>query len=389
MRFSQITLGGFVTSAAATNLWVSSYGGNITSVQLSQSPNGTYSLKQTSFNDESSDPSWLTKDQYNDIVYCVDEGFDSPNGTISSYKTSPSGELTLIDRHITISGPVASVPYNGGKALVVAHYSGSGVSSWTINANGSLTPMQSFLFTLAKLGPNPARQEAPHPHEVILDPTDSYVAVPDLGADLVRIFHIDPQTSLLTAQTPISVPPGSGPRHGTFLKTDSGATYFYLISELANTVASYNVSYTPTGLNFSTIAISGTYGNQTTPAGAASAEAILSPDHKFLLTSARNATLFSLKNFDPNNSTKIPSDTLQTWAIDDTTGKLTFKQLSPSGGFYPRQFSVNKNGTMAAVGLQEDARVVIVSRNTTTGLYGGFLASINLPGEITSVIWDE
>lgn len=114
-----------------------------------------------------------------------------------------------------------------------------------------------------------------------------------------------------------------------------------------------------------------------------------SPDHRFLLTSSRNATLFMIKNFDLNNSTKIPSDTLQTWSIDDSTGKLTFKQLAPAGGSYPRQFSVNRKGTLAAVGLQEDSRVVIIDRNATTGLYGDFVASINLPGEITSVVWDE
>lgn len=126
-----------------------------------------------------------------------------------------------------------------------------------------------------------------------------------------------------------------------------------------------------------------------TPEGAASAEAILSPDHKFLLTSSRNATLFEIKNFNPNNSTKIPSDTLQTWSIDQFSGKLTFKQLAPAGGFYPRQFSVNKAGTMAAVGLQEDSRVVIVSRDPKTGLYGDFVASIDLPGQITCVAWDD
>lgn len=205
----------------------------------------------------------------------------------------------------------------------------------------------------------------------------------------MRIFHIDNVTSLLTPQAPINVPAGSGPRHGTFLKTDNGDTYFYLISELANTVASYNVTYTSAGLSFQQTSIIGTYGDQPTPVGAASAEAILSPDHRFLLTSSRNATLFMIKNFDLNNSTKIPSDTLQTWSIDDSTGKLTFKQLAPAGGSYPRQFSVNRKGTLAAVGLQEDSRVVIIDRNATTGLYGDFVASINLPGEITSVVWDE
>ncbi|CZR63507.1 uncharacterized protein PAC_13404 [Phialocephala subalpina] len=394
MRLSQFSLGGFVTSTLATNLYVSSYAGNITSVQLSQLPNGAYSLNPVSVNDGSvPSPSWLTKDEYNDVVYCVDEGFGVPNSSIASYKTSKSGELTLIDRHLTIAGAVSTVVYNSGKGIAAAHYGnisgGSAVTSYTINANGTLNPIQAFPFTLAQPGPNPDRQEAPHPHEAILDPTDSYIAVPDLGADLVRIFKIDPKTSLLTAVTPIPVPAGSGPRHGTFLKAACGNTYFFLISELANTIASYNVTYSDSGLSFQQLFISGTYGNQSTPVGAAAAEAILSPDHKFLLTSSRNASLFQIKNFDPKNSTLIPSDTLQVWAIDDATGKLDFKQLSPAGGAFPRQFSVNKNGTLAAVGLQNDGRVVVVSRDVKTGLYGDFVASLDVPGQITSIIWDE
>lgn len=119
MRLSQISLGGFVSSALATNLWISSYGGNITSVQLSHTPTGGYSLKQISTYDEENSPSWLTL--HNDVVYCADEGLSSPNGTIASFKPSRSGELTLIDRHPTISGPVSTVPYNHGKALVAAH----------------------------------------------------------------------------------------------------------------------------------------------------------------------------------------------------------------------------------------------------------------------------
>jgi 6-phosphogluconolactonase (cycloisomerase 2 family) len=136
--------------------------------------------------------------------------------------------------------------------------------------------MQTFMFKLTAPGTNPSRQEAPHPHEVILDPTGSFIVIPDLGADLVRVFTIDPKTSLLTETTPFSVPAGSGPRHGTFLKTDSGKTFFFLISELANTIASYEVAYTDAGLNFTNVFLSGTYGKQTTPAGAAAAEAILS-----------------------------------------------------------------------------------------------------------------
>jgi len=113
------------------------------------------------------------------------------------------------------------------------------------------------------------------------------------------------------------------------------------------------------------------------------------PDNKSLLTSSRNAELFSIPNFDPSNSSEIHSDTLQSWAIDESTGKLAFKQLAPAGGSFPRQFSVNKNGTLAAVGLQYDSRVVVIERKVEDGTFGDFVAEVEVDGQVTCVIFDE
>lgn len=137
--------------------------------------------------------------------------------------------------------------------------------------------MQTFQYKLTKPGTIPARQDAPHEHEVILDPTGSFIVVPDLGADLLRIFSINKTTSLLSESSTYAVIPGTGPRHGTFLKTDAGLTFLFIISELANSVVSYAVTYTGTGLNLTQVFISGAYGiNVTIPDGAGGAEAILS-----------------------------------------------------------------------------------------------------------------
>ncbi|KAF4626368.1 hypothetical protein G7Y89_g11791 [Cudoniella acicularis] len=415
MRFSPArllsasVLVNLTSTAVCTNLYVSSYAGDITSLQLIKSADDTYSLTKIAANNGSSpSPTWLEKDSKTGIVYGLDEGFTSPNGSISSYKPSSSGVLTQIDRHLTLGGPVSSILYNEGKSLAVAHYGGSALSTWNILPTGGLSPGQNFLFTLTKPGANPARQEAPHPHEALVDPTDSFIVVPDLGADLIRVFSIDKATSDLTEQTPFPVAAGSGPRHGAFLESAAlkackkesygcmatsaqanNGTFFFLISELANTVTSYKVTYGEKSLGFEQVFQSGTYGNQTTPVGAASAEAILSPDHKYLLTSSRNATILNIPNFNTTNSTTLPSDTLQSWSINPTTGKLTFEQLAPAGGAFPRQFSVNKKGDLAAVGLQQSARVVILERNVLDGTFGKFVAEIGVPGEVTSVVWDE
>ena len=144
--------------------------------------------------------------------------------------------------------------------------------------NGTFSFLQSEFFSLAQPGPNPSRQDAPHPHETFLDPTGQFVLIPDLGADLVRVFGINPSTDLLTELTPLKVVPGSGPRHGAFWTPDgvSGAnstTFLYIVTELGQTVTSYAVSYPETGgLAFKEVYTSKTYGNRTEPAGTAPAE---------------------------------------------------------------------------------------------------------------------
>jgi hypothetical protein len=40
---------------------------------------------------------------------------------MTTYATSKSGQLTLIDSQPTVVGPVSTVVYNDGKALAAAH----------------------------------------------------------------------------------------------------------------------------------------------------------------------------------------------------------------------------------------------------------------------------
>lgn len=99
----------------------------------------------------------------------------------------------------------------------------------------------------------------------------------------MRVFSIDPKTSLLTESTPFSAPPGSGPRHGSFLVSGK-KTYFFLVSELGNTVATYSLTYGPGTLEFTPIFSSGVFGNMPVPEGAAAAENVLSVGQPFIIS---------------------------------------------------------------------------------------------------------
>jgi 6-phosphogluconolactonase (cycloisomerase 2 family) len=156
---------------------------------------------------------------------------------------------------------------------------GSGFTTWDISDATNLTNLHSEVYELEAPGPNPDRQEAPHPHQVIMDPTGSFLLTPDLGADVVRIHAVDPSGTLaVTAVEPLAVPPGSGPRHAAFA-VQGDKTYLYVVNELANTILGYAVTYgkDPVSLGFEQVYESGTHGEGgTVPPTAGAAEIVVS-----------------------------------------------------------------------------------------------------------------
>ncbi|KAJ4374246.1 hypothetical protein N0V83_002987 [Neocucurbitaria cava] len=229
-----------------------------------------------------------------------------------------------------------------------------------------------------------------HIHQAVLDPTGHYIVFPDLGADLVHVYSIDPATGLLTEHTPLKSESGYGPRHAAFWSSgDANSIYMSVIHELSNKIVSFKVDYLESGgLAFCKIDEVSTYGDHETPVGAKAAEILVSPDKNYLVVSNRNASIFEAPNPEPNNCTALPSDSLATFKLSPT-GKLSFVQLAPSGGTFPRHFSMNHNGSLIAVANQNSLNVNIYSRDVETGKIGDLVASAsNLgPGGLTYVQW--
>lgn len=381
------------TAVRGINLFVADYSGNVTTLSLTSS-DGNYTLAKTHASDGCSpNPSWLEIDAANGLLYCSNEGLETLNGSLSTFSIDRDGSINLIQNTTTISGPVSSTIYGdpfGRKAIALAHYTGSALSTYLLNPSrpGNVSLQQEIVFTLDGPGTDPKRQDAPHAHEAFTDPTGQFLLVPDLGADLVRIFCYDPETLELTAIAPLKVPAGSGPRHGVFYTPSGfagGVTYFYLVSELAATVTSYAVTYLPdnAGLQFKEMVSVGTSFLYNIPSQGAPAEIAISPDNRFLMISNRNTTAFTL----PLNGGTV-SDSISTWALKDD-GSFAFHQLWPTGGEFPRHFSINAVGNLVAVGLQTDQAVLVLERDAQSGLIGEPVARIAIGGNVTSVVWDE
>lgn len=110
---------------------------------------------------------------------------------------------------------------------------------------------------------------------------------------------------------------------------------------------------------------------------------LLKPDGSMLIVSNRNDTTFGVSP---------PIDSLATFSISPKDGTLTKLPLVSAYGSFPRGFSMNKAGNLIAVGLQLSGTLVILEKNTSSGLFDKKVASIafddgaDLPN---SVVWDE
>lgn len=230
-------------------------------------------------------------------------------------------------------------------------------------------------YTLSSPGTVPDRQDAPHLHDAILDPTKKFILVPDLGADLIRVYKVDASAASAAAEVgAIKAVAGSGPRHIAFA-TAGDKTFLYSLNELSNTITGYTVAYKGDAIpEFTAIFTFSSHGpDGSVPAGTKAAEIEVSPDQKFVIISSRGENRLTIPNPDGSGST-IPSDPLVSFSINAETGALTHVQTAPAGGRNPRGFSLNKAGTLVVSALQDDNRVVVIERDVATGLLGKIVA---------------
>ncbi|CEI70650.1 hypothetical protein FVEN_g863 [Fusarium venenatum] len=392
------TLGVVLGSAAlanAINLFVADYGGNLSTLKLTETQNGHDLTVSSSSRDCQPSPSWLTLDKKNNVLYCYDRGGQNPTGSLNSFTIGNNGALTTVSRVKAPREGVAGEIITGNKGkrgYFGASYTPGVASVFALGEQGALPgteQLQQVSSTIEKIGPIPSRQEAAHLHHVIIDPTGKYVITPDLGGDVVRVWSFDKDKLAPIAEVgALKAPAGSGPRHGFFKVSKTGETFFIFNGELDQKVYSYRVKYTRTGLSFTKVFEITSLNAKFPPNTAPISEIAMSPDERFVVVSNRE------KSFATSIEARSgSSDTLTTFLIKDN-GTLEPVQAAPSGGWLPRQFSFNKAGDKIAVGHQVNQTVVIWKRDVKTGKIiteqeGGKLAQIKLTGDVVATIWDE
>jgi 6-phosphogluconolactonase (cycloisomerase 2 family) len=104
---AQLTL--LTVSCSAVTLFVADSGGNVTSLSLDVENGKNSSLVASHRTTEcATNPSWLTLDATDRILYCVDRATNSAvNGSLNSFSVGDGGALVHIDRISVASSGVA------------------------------------------------------------------------------------------------------------------------------------------------------------------------------------------------------------------------------------------------------------------------------------------
>lgn len=145
------------------------------------------------------------------VLYAVSE---TAPGAAAAFRPGAGGLVPL--------GPAVGVGGSGpthlsvvGRRLLTANYASGGVSSLPVAADGGLSGPATVLAHQGS-GPDAGRQEGPHAHQVLPDPSGRWVISVDLGTDSVRVCALDPATGALRVHAETVLRAGSGPRHLAF-----------------------------------------------------------------------------------------------------------------------------------------------------------------------------
>ncbi len=237
-------------------------------------------------------------------------------------------------------------------------------------------------------GPRTDRQDKPHPHSTFTDPTGKFLLSADLGADVIRVFTINPTSGELTLCATAPAASGDGPRHGAFWVPKAGSTdgtMLYVVNELGNSVGTYTVAYSGSCLSLKKTQNLATYAaGKTPPTGSKAAEVHVAGN--FLYAVNRNDQTFGSQQ-----------DSAATFSIDPASGAATFVEVTSAHSYYPRTFQINKAGDMVAFAGQTSSNVAVVSRDPATGKLGSLVASVQVgtagrAGQedgLSAVIWAE
>ena len=288
---------------------------------------------------ELDNPAFLTLHPQSPILFACSEirrDGKREGAKLVAYRIENNGVLTLLGSQPTQgSGPCYVSTDSDGRVALVAHYASGSVASLPIASDGTLSPV-SVLNQHTGSGPRTDRQEGPHAHCIVADPSNRFACAVDLGTDQVLVYGLDAPAGKISLQ-PVKIvcaQPGSGPRHLTF---HPNGQFAFLIHEMASTLSALS-------WDAAQGVLSDLHTLSTLPAGysgeSITAEVLVHPNGRFVYGSNRG------------------HDSLVVFEFDAPAGKLRTLQHISTGGKTPRNFRIDPSGQFLLAANQDSDSIV-------------------------------
>jgi 6-phosphogluconolactonase len=286
-------------------------------------------------------PSFLAFDRQQRFLYTV----HGDGSEVSAFRISlDTGELTSLNRQSTGGrNPVHLTVDESNRFLIVANYATGTLAVLPRKADGSLDPVQQLVHLPGEPGPNKIEQTSSHPHEVAYDRAGRFLVVPDKGLDRIFTFRFDSDQGRLVAAGFVQVRPGAGPRHITFHPT---APFAFVANELDSTVGAYRYDAERGALT--PILVIPSIPDTFTGANTA-AEIEIEPSGGFVFVSNRG------------------HDSIGTFSVDASTGRLAPVSWTSSGGKGPRFFTLTPSGARLYAANENSDTIVPFSVDAKAG----------------------
>jgi len=288
-------------------------------------------------------PSFLAFDRTQQFLYTVHGDMSE----VSAFSVDPdSGVLRLLNQQSTQGkNPAHLLVDESNRFLIVANYASGTLAVLPRNDDGSLGALQQLENLPGTPGTHRVDQNSSHPHHVVYDPSARWLLVPDKGVDRIFTFRFDPATGKLRLADPgfVQIRPGAGPRHIAF---HPARPFAYVAHELDSSVGAYR--YVPERGLLEPIQIVPSLPDTFTGANTA-AEIEVSPSGRFVLISNRG------------------SDSIGSFGIDPSSGRLTPVGWTASEGKGPRFFAIDPTGAFVHVANENSDAIVTFRLDEDSG----------------------
>lgn len=307
----------------------------------------TAELRQIGAADVGPNPSFLAVHPDGRSLYAVNEVTDyagKSSGAVSAFGIArETGALTRINAQASEGGaPCYLSVTRDGRAVLVANYVGGNVALLPIQPTGALGAA-AHVSAHEGRGPHADRQQGPHAHCILPDPTGRFALAADLGIDRVIVYRVDGGALRRVEEGDARLRPGAGPRH---LAVHPTLPLVFVANELDSTVTTLRFD-----ADRGALAVLDT--RSTLPDGSTGA------NYPADIHVASNGRTLYVSNRGHNSIAVL--------SVAPTTGALALEQVVPTEGDWPRNFTLDPTQRWVLVANQRSGSVVVFARDPGTG----------------------